>query len=194
MNKTQLQTAYQKAVKIANQKLRRLERAGLQHSPAYRSMERGTQYKNTLKGNRFTAKGASKMKWQQLEKAYKEVQHFNKLETSGVRTTRGYYKEAESKLGITFENTDESKEFWNAIERMKEEYKADWYSMDKEIHGSFKVLQMAKEIWKENKGTDFFNTIKKVFEDITLEKGSLINYYNEVFSTSKKFDFESDDE
>lgn len=113
-----------KLASAANKRLKRIELASLEdYSSAYRYVKSS--------GGKFSVKGKSK---EELLLEYKRVKGYLSPQrvTSTVAGTRKVKKENETKvqerLGITFKNKEESKEFWRAYNKYADSHRSDVYN------------------------------------------------------------------
>ena len=107
-----------------NKRLKRIENAGLEnYSSAYRYIERT--------GGKFSVAGKNT---EELIIEYKRVKGFLSpaRKTSTIRGVKASMQENETKvqerLGITFKNKEESKEFWKAYNKYADNHRAKVYN------------------------------------------------------------------
>lgn len=113
-----------KLASAANKRLKRIELAGLEdYSSAYRYVKSS--------GGKFSVKGKSK---EELLLEYKRVKGYLSPErrTSTLSGTRKVKEENEQKvadrLGVTFKNEKESKDFWRAYNKYADTHRSDVYN------------------------------------------------------------------
>ena len=124
MSRKELAKAVSILASAANKRLKRIEQAGLEdYSSAYRYIQRT--------GGKFSVKGKSK---DELILEYKRAKGFlspaRKTSTlSGIKTSKEENKQkVEERLGVTFKNEDESKDFWKAYNKYADNHRAKVYN------------------------------------------------------------------
>lgn len=124
MSRKELAKAVSILASAANKRLKRIETAGLEnYSSAYRYIEHT--------GGKFSVAGKNT---EELIIEYKRVKGFLSpaRKTSTIKGIRASVKENETKvqdrLGVTFKNEEESKDFWKAYNKYADSHRAKVYN------------------------------------------------------------------
>lgn len=113
------QKAFAKAtsrlVSAYNKRMKRLEQAGMDiYSPAYRSAKEQGKERLSVKGKSYN----------DLMKTYADAKRFlTERKTSSLAGTRSLKKKITERIGHEFKDENESKRYWEAIDKLKEKDK-----------------------------------------------------------------------
>lgn len=129
MTRKELAKAVSTLASAGNKRLKRIEQAGLEdYSSAYRYIQRT--------GGKFSVRGKSK---EELILEYKRAKGFlspaRKTSTvSGIKASKEENElKVEERLGVTFKNEDEAKEFWKAYNKYADNHRANVYNKGSDV-------------------------------------------------------------
>lgn len=162
-----------KLASAANKRLKRIELAGLEdYSSAYRYVKSS--------GGKFSVKGKSK---EELLLEYKRVKGYlsSQRTTSTVAGTRKSKEENERKvanrLGITFKNEKESKDFWQAYNKYADSHRSDVYNQ-----GSGTIQRLIAQRVEQGKSLNASSITKMINKYIEAEREELSRIEREEFT------------
>ena len=104
--------AVSRLVSAYNKRAKRLEQSGMaDYSPAYRGLEEAGKTRLSVKGKSY----------QELMSTYADAKRFlTERKTSSLVGTRKMKRDITRRIGHEFENQEESKRFWEAVDKLKE--------------------------------------------------------------------------
>ena len=173
MTRSEMAKVVSKLASVANKRLKRIEQAGLkEYSSAYRYIQSS--------GGKFSVKGKSK---EELILEYKRAKGYLSPErrTSTVRGTRKVKEENEQKvadrLGVTFKNEKESKDFWRAYNKYADSHRSDVYNQ-----GSDTIQRLIAQRVEQGKSLNASAVTKMINKYIEAEREEISRIEREEFT------------
>lgn len=173
MTRSEMAKIVSKLASAANKRLKRIEQAGLkEYSSAYRYIQSS--------GGKFSVKGKSK---EELILEYKRVKGYLSPErrTSTVAGTRKVKEENEQKvadrLGVTFKNEKESKDFWRAYNKYADTHRSDVYNQ-----GSDTIQRLIAQRVEQGKSLNATAVTKMINKYIEAEREEISRIEREEFT------------
>ena len=173
MTRSEMAKVVSKLASAANKRLKRIEQAGLkEYSSAYRYIQSS--------GGKFSVKGKSK---EELILEYKRAKGYLSPErsTSTLRGTRKVKKENEQKvadrLGVTFKNKKESKDFWRAYNKYADAHRSDVYNQ-----GSDTIQRLIAQRVEQGKSLNATAVTKMINKYIEAEREEISRIEREEFT------------
>lgn len=173
MTRSEMAKVVSKLASTANKRLKRIEKAGLkEYSSAYRYIQSS--------GGKFSVKGKSK---EELILEYKRVKGYLSPErrTSTLAGTRKVKEENEQKvadrLGVTFKNEKESKDFWRAYNKYADTHRSDVYNQ-----GSNTIQRLIAQRVEQGKSLNATAVTKMINKYIEAEREEISRIEREEFT------------
>lgn len=173
MTRSEMAKVVSKLASAANKRLKRIELAGLKdYSSAYRYV--------MSSGGKFSVKDKTK---DELLLEYKRVKGYLSPQraTSTVRGTRKVKEENEQKvadrLGVTFKNEKESKDFWQAYNKYADSHRSDVYNQ-----GSDTIQRLIAQRVEQGKSLNASAVTKMINKYIEAEREEISRIEREEFT------------
>lgn len=177
-----------KAVKVANQQIRRLEKKGYAtRSMAYLSLQKHTGKSRISYSQKWIKEKNARNK---LIKAYYQAMNYRSLKTGSVRGYKSQNKQILERLGIDkFNNKDQESKFWEVYRNLENYY--PYMALDRKHHGSDVLVQITADLFakadKRKSANKMINDFSEKLTQFEMEHKSLYAYFDKSLENSEEY-------